>query len=169
MKNLKKILVKAVPLWMVIAIVINTSMVMGVAQYYFFRQQMQKNLQALAKTTKSPEELAQVLKQEVLPQKGYMTPLKWKNLLKKLVEVGAIDRQKYAQEANYLDTDPESNMQINEANAQFMVNTLWALGLVNKSKVLDEGPMKKGNTPTANFASTAGWTLGAKPAMELYS
>lgn len=50
-----------------------------------------------------------------------------------------------------------------------MVNTLWALGLVQKSKVLDAGPMRTGGNPTANFASTAGWTLGTKPAMELYS
>lgn len=169
MKNLKKILVKAVPLWMVILIAINSSMFMGIGQYYLLKKELQKNLAALAKTTTSPEELVQVLKQEVLPQKGYVTALKWKDLLKKLVEVGAIDKQKYAQEANYLDADPESYMQINEANAHFMVNTLWALGLVNKSKVLDEGPMKIGNTETANFASTAGWTLGAKPAMELYS
>ena len=92
-----------------------------------------------------------------------------KDVLKKLVEAGAIDKRKYAEEAKYLDADPESNMQINEANAHFMVNTLWALGLVNKSKVLDGGLMKTSGTPTGNFASTGGWTLGAKGPMELYS
>jgi hypothetical protein len=49
------------------------------------------------------------------------------------------------------------------------VNTLWALGLTNKSTVLDDGPMKTSGNDTANFASTGGWTLGAKEPMKLYS
>ncbi|MDP3948174.1 MAG: hypothetical protein Q8P87_00515 [bacterium] len=175
----KKVLIKAVPLWMVIVIVLNSTMVIGFAQYYFFRQEIQKNLGELAKTTKSPEELIQVLKQQVLPQAGYKTSLKWKDLGKQLIEVGAIDKQKYEEifvsdadgqdHMKYLDGNWDENIVINEKNSRFMVNTLWALGLVQKSKVLDEGPMKTGGTPTANFASTAGWTLGGKPAMELYS
>lgn len=179
MRKLKKILLKAVPLWMVIVIVLNSTMVMGFAQYYFLRQEIQKNLQELAKTTQSPEELVEVLKQEVLPQAGYKTSLKWKNLGQRLVEVGAIDKKKYEEifisEADgqdhmkYLEGSSEDNMVINEKNSRFMVNTLWALGLANKSKVLDEGVMKTGDTPTENFASTGGWTLGAKPVMEIYS
>ncbi len=179
MKNLKKVLLKAVPLWMVIIIVLNSTMLMGFVQYYFLRQEIQRNLQDLAKTTQSPEELVEVLKQEVLPQSGYKTSLKWKNLGQRLVEVGAIDKKKYEEifvsesdgqdHMKYLDGNWEENMVINETNSRFMVNTLWALGLANKSKVLDEGQMKTGETPTENFASTGGWTLGAKPVMEIYS
>ncbi len=175
----KKILTKAVPLWMVVVIVLNSTMVVGIAQYYFLRQEFQKNLQALAKTTQSPEELVQILKQQVLPQSGFMTTLKWKDLGKRLVEAGAIDKAKFeasvAEDADgkidmkYMDGSSEENISISEKNSHFVVNFFWALGLLNKSKVLDEGPMKTGNTPTANFASTAGWTLGTKPAMELYS
>ena len=69
----------------------------------------------------------------------------------------------------YLNEASEDNIRIDEKNSRFMVNTFWALGLVQKSKVLDEGPMKTGGTPTENFASTGGWTLGAKPVMEIYS
>ncbi|MBI2196368.1 hypothetical protein HYU45_02025 [Candidatus Daviesbacteria bacterium] len=179
MKKLKKVLLKAVPLWMVIVIILNSTMVMGVAQYYFLRQEIQRDLQELSKTTQSPEELTQILRQQVLPQNGYRTPLKWKDLGKKLVEAGAIDKKKYADifvsEADggdhmrYLDGSWEENMVINEKNSRFMVNTLWALGLANKSKVLNEGQMKTGENPTENFASTGGWTLGAKPVMEIYS
>ncbi len=175
----KKVLTKAVPLWMVFFIVLNSTMVMGIAQYYLLRQDLQKNLQAFAKTTQSPEELVQVLKKQVLPQAGYRTSLKWKDLGKRLVEVGAIDVKKYEEifvsEADgqdhmkYLNGNWDENIIINEKNSRFMVNTLWALGLANKSKVLDEGPMKTGGTETGNFASTGGWTLGAKPAMEIYS
>ena len=51
-----------------------------------------------------------------------------------------------------------------------MVNTLWALGLVNKSKILDEGSMQKyGEGDVMSFASTGGWNLGTRPTEELYS
>lgn len=170
---------KAVPLWLVILIVLDSMLLSGFVQYYLMRQEANKALVQLAKTTKNPEELVQILKQEVLPAKGYVTQLKWKDLGKKLVEAGAIDQKKYQEiftspgdggyEMKFLDGSHEEKMAINENNSRFMVNTLWALGLVQKSRVLDEGPMKTGGTPTENFASTAGWTLGAKAPMKLYS
>jgi len=152
---------------------------MGIAQYYLIRAELKRNINELAKTTKNPDELVQILKQQVLPQEGYTTSLKWKDLGKKLVEVGAIDKAKFeasvASDADgknsmkYMDGSSDDNISISEKNSHFIVNFFWALGLANKSKVLDEGPMKTGNTQTANFASTGGWTLGAKPVMELYS
>src|SRR3989304_5443638 len=98
--NMKKakfwrILSKAVPLWMVLVITLNSTLAMGIVQYYLMKQELNRNIQALAKTTKSPEELVAVLKQQVLPQAGYKTSLKWKDLGKQLVEVGAIDKKKY--------------------------------------------------------------------------
>lgn len=175
----RKILNKAIPLWMVLVLVVNSSLATGIVQYYLMKQELNRNIAALAKTTKSPEELVQVLKQQVLPQVGYKTSLKWKDLGKQLVEAGAIDKAKFeasvASDADgkdhmkYMDGSSEDNISISEKNSHFVVNFFWALGLVNKSKVLDEGPMKTGGTSTANFASTAGWTLGVKPAMELYS
>lgn len=178
-KKLKKILLKAVPLWMVLMIVLNSTLAMGITQYYLMKQELNKNLQALAKTTKSPEELVQVLKEQVLPQNGYTTSLKWKDLGKRLVEAGVIDKTKFeasvAGDADgkdhmkYMEGNSEDNITISERNAHFVVNFFWALGLINKSKVLDEGPMKTGGTPTENFASTAGWTIGVEKPMELYS
>lgn len=179
MKKAKKILQKAVPLWMVILIVLNSTMVMGIAQYYLLKLELQKNLQQLAKTTKSPDELVQILKQQVLPQNGYKTSLKWRDLGRKMVEAGVIDKAKFEgslesdaegkDHMKYMSGDSSDNISISEKNAHFVVNFFWALGLVNKSKVLDEGLMKTGDTPTANFASTGGWTLGARPVMEVYS
>ena len=49
-----------------------------------------------------------------------------------------------------------------------MVNTLWALGLVNKSKVLDEGPMRTGGTDLEILPQPA-VGLGIMPAMDIYS
>lgn len=179
-QNFKRILGKAAPLWMVFLIVLNSTLVMGIIQYYLLRQELNKNIGALAKTTQSPEELIQVLKQQVLPQGGYKTSLKWKDLGRKLVEVGAIDKAKFEASVlddvdgkdhmKYMEGSSEDNISISEKNSHFIVNFFWALGLVNKSKVLDEGPMmQKGRTGAGNFASTGGWTIGAKPAMELYS
>ncbi len=177
--KLKKILLKAVPLWLVLVIVLNSTMVMGIIQYYFIRQELNRNLQALAKTTKSPEELIQILKQQVLPQDGYKTSLRWKDLGQKLMEAGAIDKAKFESSVlgdadgkdhmKYMEGSSEDNILISEKNSHFIVNFFWALGLANKSQVLDEGLMKTGGTPVENFASTGGWTLGAKPVMEIYS
>lgn len=179
MKKFKKILMKAVPLWMVLVITLNSTLAMGIIQYYLMRQELNRNIQQLAKTTKSPEELVQILKQQVLPQNGYETTLKWKDLGKKLVEAGAIDKAKFeasvAGDADgkfgmkYMDGSSDDNISISEKNSHFVVNFFWALGLTNKSKVLDEGPMKTSGNPTEKFASTAGWTLGTKQPMELYS
>lgn len=179
MKKFKKILLKAVPLWMVFVLVVNSSLATGIVQYYFMKQELNRNIAALAKTTKNPDELIKILKQQVLPQAGYQTSLKWKDLGKKLVETGVIDKAKFeaslGEDAEgkagmkYMDGTSEDNIAISEKNSHFVVNFFWALGLVNKSKVLDEGPMKTGGNPTGNFASTGGWTLGAKKPMEIYS
>ncbi len=175
----KNILLKAVPLWMVLLIVLNSTLAIGIFQYYLMRQELNRNIQALAKTTKNPEELIQILKQQVLPQNGYKTSLKWKDLGQKLVEAGVIDKVKFEASVasdvdgkdhmKYLEGNSEDYITISEKNSHFVVNFFWALGLVSKSKVLDEGLMKTGGTPTENFASTGGWTIGTKPVMEIYS
>ncbi|MBI3981119.1 hypothetical protein HY345_03930 [Candidatus Microgenomates bacterium] len=176
---MKKLLKKVIPLWLVLAIVLDTSLLVGLGEYYLLTRQFNSALSKLSQTTKNPEEFIQILKQEVVPYKGYKTLVKWNDLGKQLVESGAIDKQKFeelfAQDVNvkdhlkYLEGNSNHNMVINENNSRFMVNTLWALGLVNKSKVLDEGLMKQEGLEVARLASTGGWTLGTKGPMELYS
>lgn len=177
---MKKILKKVIPLWMAIFIALDAAAFVGLAEYYIMKKQFNASIVKLAETTKSPEDLVSILKQEVLPVKGYTTSMKWKNLGQQLVESGVIDKQKYEEifiseadgknELKYLEGNWDENITINEKNSRFIVNTFWALGLVNKSKVLDEGPMmQEGKTKAENFASTGGWTIGAKPVMEIYS
>ena len=50
------------------------------------------------------------------------------------------------------------------------MNLLWALGLGNKNKILEEGPMAdpRYDNP-GGFASTSGWTLAKGNAMNHYS
>lgn len=177
MTKIKKFLRKAVPLWLVLILLGDNLILFGVLEYYWLKRGFDKHLVEME--AQNPENLVKRIKQEVLPASGYETSLVWGEVGKKLVETGAIDKQKFEEifvspadgslEMSILEGASDKKIAINENNSRFLVNTLWALGLVNKSKILEQGPMKTGETPTGNFASTGGWTLGAKPAMELYS
>ena len=122
----------------------------------------------------------QVVKQQVIPQKGFTLGVVWHDIGKQLLDSGVIDQQKYdelfvndpqEEEAmKYLTSSSKDHMKIDERNSRFMVNTLWAIGLVNKNRLLDEGDMKvEGEGNPMKFSSTGGWNLGAKPTRELYS
>lgn len=173
------VLKRAIPLWMIVILLLQSSAAVGLIEYYIMQKKFNETLTSLAKSVKNPEDLALILRQQVLPQGGYTLGVTWKDIGKQLLESGSIDKQKYeklfAQEPEsknmmkYLDSYSKNHMIVNEKNARFMVNTLWALGLVNKSKVLDEGQMKTYGENPMNFASTGGWTLGSKPTSELYS
>ncbi len=179
-KRARKILTKAIPLWLVLVLFINSIMATGFVQYYILKKNFNAQITALTKVTKSPEELVQILKQKVLPQKGYALSVKWNDIGKQLMESEIIDQEKYEElfaqdpsaksEMKYLNKNSGDHMMINEKNSRFMVNTLWALGLVNKNKILEEGSMKTyGKGDVMNFASTGGWNLGNKSTSELYS
>lgn len=179
-KRLKKSLMKGIPLWLVVVLLLNSIMATGFIQYYILNKNFKTQLSELAKTTKNPQELVQILKQEVLPQKGYTLHAKWSDIGKQLLESGAIDKTKYEElfaqdpvakkEMGHLMVSSNDRMVINEGNSRFVVNTLWALGLVNKNKILEEGSMKTyGKGEVMNFASTGGWNLGTKSTSELYS
>lgn len=119
------------------------------------------------------------LQEEVLPKTGYKFKIRWGDLGKKMVNDGVLEEVKLAQALTgtdklppelkkYMDGSDQKIIELNETNAHFWVDVLWGLGLANKSKVLDEGPMIEGGN-TANFASTGGWTIGVKSPMEVYS
>lgn len=178
--KLRKILNKTVPLWLLLVLLLNSSMILIFGQYYIMKKNFNSQIIELSKATKSPEELVQILKQQVLPQNGYTLAVKWNDIGSKLLESGVIDKTKYEELfANdpvakkymwHLDNESRDYMMINEQSSRFMVNTLWALGLVDKSKVLDEGQMKtEGDGNFMNYASTGGWNLGSRPTSELYS
>lgn len=120
-----------------------------------------------------------LLQQAVLPAEGYTISLEWGDTGKKLVESGAIDMDKYRENygdtayadlLTYLTENKSDGITITSENAYFWVNTLWALGLTQSSDVLEKGiMMAEYKDKLANFASTGGWTLGAKDSMDLYS
>ena len=129
--------------------------------------------------TPAPTPSAESLSDQVIPVGGYTVNVKWGDIGKKLVSSGAIDLKKfnenytapqYEEVMRYLTENTDKGITITPQNSYFWINTLWALGLANKSDVLDKGIMAtEYKDDVANFASTGGWTLGAKPAMDIYS
>lgn len=131
----------------------------------------------LKQNISSDEYLASI----ILPEEGVKLPISWNDLGKQMADNGVIDKDKM--EALYTQRGgltPEmqtmlygassDDIVINEANAGFLLNLLWAFGLANKNPILEEGPMQDANYGGAgNFASTGGWTLAKGDSMEHYS
>ena len=168
--TLKKFLRTPLPLYLALLLAINVGILTAAGGYLLLTR---------GSSDQDSENLVNDLKTEVLPAAGYITSITWGDTGKKLIEVGAIDEEQYRQlfnsptngmdELDILKGGSTKQIGINENNSQFVVDTLWAFGLVQKSKVLDEGPMKNSGTELGNFASTGGWTLGKKSAIQLYS
>ncbi len=119
---------------------------------------------------------------QINPPQGYTLPVSFGDLGPRLVAAGAIDADRFVrvyQEAGQpltgaqqaaLAQGSQAPIVVNGENAYFLLNFFWAVGLVNQNPVLTEGPMmSRGQDQVGNFASTGGWTLGAKPATELYA
>lgn len=129
--------------------------------------------------TPLPEPSVENLEAAVIPKRGYEVKLKWGDVGKRLVESGAIDMGKfnknystdnYKELLSYLTESKDDGIVITKESSYFWVNTLWALGLTQNSKVLSEGIMgTEYKDRLGNFASTGGWTLGSKTAVDLYS
>jgi hypothetical protein len=118
----------------------------------------------------------------VIPEQGVELPVTWGNLGKQLVESGIINQTAFeslynnnrggmsAYEQNLLLGETNGNLKIDQQNANFLLNMLWAFGLGNSNAVLDNGPMQNTEYGGAGgFASTGGWSLAKGSAMEHYS
>lgn len=135
--------------------------------------------QLVVTPTPQPALTAEGLAEIVIPQAGYEVKLKWGDVGKKLVAAGGIDMNKFSKnyqqgnfenELRYLTESKDGGIVVSAANSYFWVNTLWALGLTQKSDVLDKGVMgTQYRKELGSFSSTGGWTLGAKDAVKLYS
>ena len=116
--------------------------------------------------------------QDKVIRERYVFKIKWGDLGKKMIQDGVIDKTKLAKAVIGKDELPkdldkyflggQNKIELTQANSQFWVDMLWGLGLANKNEILEKGPMtESGNT--ANFASTGGWTIGAKQPMDIYA
>ncbi len=122
------------------------------------------------------------LSHQINPPQGYTLPVNFGDIGPQLLAHGAIDYQQFIQLYNRLGrslTEEQHTILtkgspapvvIDSSNADFLLNFFWSVGLVNQNPILTEGPMMRGGRDQiGTFASTGGWTLGAKSAVELYA
>ncbi|MEX1014051.1 MAG: hypothetical protein WDZ80_02740 [Candidatus Paceibacterota bacterium] len=122
------------------------------------------------------------LEAQVLPEEGITLPVNWEDIGINLVDKGVIDFNKFKniysqrgglkeESLNLLTKSSSNKVVMTKENSNELLNIFWALGLSNKNKILEEGPMtdiKYGGNP-ARFASTGGWTISVGHAMNHYS
>lgn len=116
---------------------------------------------------------------EAMPQGGVVLPVVWGDLGVKMVEAGVVDPERFLslyennpvlkdEASKMLYGNGDGNLKITKENSGVVLNLLWAFGLSNKNRVLEEGPMRQYGDPGI-FASTGGWTLAKGEAMDHYS
>lgn len=107
-------------------------------------------------------------------------PVTWGDIGAQMIASGVIGRAQfeaiYASRGGLADSEKQlleeggGKIMINQENSGFILNLFWALGLSNKNKILEEGPMADPRYGGAGgFASTGGWTIAKGGAMNHYS
>ena len=147
--------------------------------YLMGRQSMKMNP---ARDASHPGSDSDLMIRQVNPPEGYNIPASYGNIGPKMLAAGAIDLDRFIQiykqagrplteeQMTILTKGSGNKIVINQNNAYFLLNFFWALGLVNENPILTEGPMiARGKDQIGNYASTGGWTLGAKPPTDLFA
>ena len=135
-----------------------------------------------ATSTAPSQDEAMALMHEINPPDGYQIPAVFNDVGPQMIAAGAIDLAKFTsvyQQQNQPLSDEQmailtkgstANVIIKPENAYFLLNFFWALGLTNDNAILTEGPMvSNGIDKVGGFASTGGWTIGAKNPTKLYA
>ena len=177
---------KKSPIWPALvgfALLILVAYLPATANKFNFGFTFQKKTQAaLVNPVSSSGIDASDILESINPSNGFTININYGNLGPQLLAVAAIDFDKmeslYEQSGQPLTPEQikiltegsSEKIKISPENSYFLLNFFWALGLANKNIILDEGQMTKyGDDQIGNFASTGGWTLGTKDAMDLYS
>lgn len=118
----------------------------------------------------------------VAPPVGYSLPVSYGDFAPRLVQVGVIDYTRFEQlykeigspltdqQKMILTEGSDDKITIDRNNQHFLLNLFWALGLANQNRLLTAGSMgKDGRDGAMGFASTGGWSLSAKPVVEIYA
>ncbi|MBI4973583.1 hypothetical protein HZC27_03170 [Candidatus Roizmanbacteria bacterium] len=120
---------------------------------------------------------------EINPVKGYEINASYKDLGPKMLAMGVVDYDKFkstyeksgqtlpAELDGILKNSSNKKIKITSENSYFLLNFFWAVGLANKSRILDTGEIMKygGLKEAGNFASTGGWSLAKGNAMDYFS
>jgi len=124
----------------------------------------------------TPRGLESLKARSIKQEKSFV--LEWNGMGSKIIESGVLDSEKFLSLYSGRDRvlakqmlQPNTNsVEINQESAPIILNLLWALGLGQKSAILDTGEMKDPTYGGAGkFASTGGWTIAVSEAMEHYS
>ena len=113
---------------------------------------------------------------------SYTLPIRYGLLGPALVKSGAIDLDAFlalyadggkplsGEQQAILTQGSDKAVVIDHSSAHFLLNFFWAVGLANRNAILLEGPIQdKGADTVGQYASTAGWTLAARPPMEIFA
>ncbi|MCA9333387.1 hypothetical protein KDA00_05960 [Candidatus Saccharibacteria bacterium] len=182
--DFRKFMKKSIPMSLALLITVNSTLGVAIIQHYYYKGQINELLAYKEKITEDPlavaKEQDERLQAQVLPEEGIEISVKWGDIGKRLVETGVIDEEKFTSlfksgpisSANneyeeILSGNYDGNIVLTQENSRFVLNTLWALGLAQRSQVLDD--MKKEYPQVENLAATGGWTIGKANAMEYYS
>ncbi|KKU14558.1 MAG: hypothetical protein UX21_C0015G0007 [Microgenomates group bacterium GW2011_GWC2_45_8] len=140
-----------------------------------FAKQEKNALQTSTDTT--------IIFDEVNPTNGYKIPVTYGQLGPEMLRSGVIDFDKFSKtyegsgqpltdaQISILKQGSNEEITITPENSYFLLNYFWAVGLANQNSILTEGEMAKygGIKEAGNFASTGGWSLGKREAMNYYS
>ena len=153
---------------------------LGNVSGYYIRGQRQQSDQ-VASVVDAEKNLAGTLEQ-VNPPEGYELDVSYGDLGPQILSGGGIDYQAFValyessgrplteEQIAILTQGTDQPVSINAENAHFLLNFFWAVGLVNNNPILTEGPITQfSEGQVERFASTGGWTLGAKPVTELFA
>jgi len=164
-------------LWIPVALIIGFALGIGGGYLLWARPAAQSTA-----AESDPRARIAALVESINPPDGYSLPVRFNDLGPRLLEAGAIDFNRFTQvyqnagrpltdeQVSILQEGSTQSVVLNRENAYFLLNFFWAVGLANQNPILTEGPMMAyGPEQVGRFASTGGWTLGRKPAIELYA
>lgn len=163
------------------ASIVVAALIIGLALVYTAGKNNKLSADNQPEPTSPTAALSASLEESVIPKGGVTLPIRWGDLGAQLVRTGVIDEAKfqalYAERGGFTDemrqmlTDRGNAPTVmTPANASYLLNLLWALGLGTKNDILTKGPMSDPRYGGADrFASTGGWTLAQGSTMEHYS
>ena len=122
------------------------------------------------------------IKEQMNPKEGYQLNVSYGTLGPQLIQIGTINPAKFAavfeayhetitpEEEAILTKGSDAPIRITAANAHFLLDFFWAVGLTNASPILTKGPMMQyGVNQLGSFASTGNWVIGNADAMQYYA
>lgn len=113
--------------------------------------------------------LLKEIKKQVIPENGFQSKIYLHNSVLKMVESGAIDKEKFEglyknkggmpeDIKNILSEENNNPILLTMENSHIYLNLLWPFGLSNYMEGNKESPVN--GKDLFHFASTGGWTLG---------